>query len=231
MVLILPRQIQCNLPRNERWLEMEQQYLQITTSKNYGSSCILTWEKLSCDSSSPWGYSLVPFWKLFLLKAIWLPAGGPGTIVHVSTKRCDFSNWQSLFKCLATSWQTPLGRGSLSGWEGELWRQRGRFSHYMDSAFPLPSALEPRDISNLLGCSDKRYYSKRRQMPTQEHLLCRAPTKINQGPWRKPEAGEFQWEGGGGKTGGELDTHLTTSTHPCWQAMDWSGAGWAMFPG
>ena len=165
---------------------------------------------------------------------MWLPAGGPGSIVHLSTKRCDFSNWHSLFKWLATSWQTPMstvGRGSLSGCEGEPRGQRGRFSHYMDSAFPLPSAWEPRVISNSPGCSGKRYYSKRRQMPTREHLLCRAPTKITQGPWRKPEGGEFQWKGGGGKTGGKLDTHLTTSTLPCWQAMDWSGAGWAMFPG
>lgn len=144
----------------------------------------LTWHEL------PSGVLPCSFLETPLPESHMAPCWGPGTIVCLPTKRCDFSNWQSLFKCLATSWQTPMltvGRGNLRGCEGRRGYDVGEaeFSHYIDSAFPLLSSLESRDISNVIGCFGKRYYSKRRQVPAQEHLLCRAPTKITLGPWRK----------------------------------------------
>lgn len=56
------------------------------------------------------------------------------------------------------------------------------FSHYIDSSFSLPPSLELRDIGNLIGCLGERYYSKRSQMPSQEHLLCRMSTEITLHP-------------------------------------------------
>ena len=85
----------------------------------------LTWHEL------PSGVLPCSFLETPLPKSHMAPCWGPGTIVRLPTKRCDFSNWQSLFKCLATSWQTPMltvGRGNLRGCEGEeeLWCRRGR---------------------------------------------------------------------------------------------------------
>ena len=84
--------------------------------------------------------------------------------------------------------------------EGEHMMSEAEFSHYIDSSFSLPPSLELRDMSNLIGCSGERHYSKRSQMPSQEHLLCRVSTKINGTHERQAEAGESQRKGGGGNT-------------------------------
>lgn len=162
--------------------------------------------------------------KAFAPKAIWLPAGGPGTVVSLPTRRCDFSNWQSLFKCLATSWQMPMltvGRGTPTACKGEVERMmsEAEFSHYIDSSFSLPPSLESRDTSHIIGCSGERHYSKKSQMPSEEHLFCRVSTKITLGPW------ETGW-GWGVPEEGRRRKHkwriccLTNSTIPGWQAMD-----------
>lgn len=115
-----------NSSRSNLWKKAEKKTAHLASSPER-----IIQRGLPRDTSCPQGYPLVPLWQILCLKAIWLPAGGPGTIVCLPTKRCDFSNWQSLFKCLATSWQTPMltaGRGTWGGWRGRgsVWCLRGR---------------------------------------------------------------------------------------------------------
>lgn len=104
--------------------------------------------------------------------------------------------------------------------EGEHMMSEAEFSHYIDSSFSLPPSLELRDMSNLIGCSGERHYSKRSQMPSQEHLLCRVSTKIT-APMRdrlrlvSPRGREEEET-----QAGDLLLDQSYVSIPCWQAMD-----------
>lgn len=87
-VLMLPRHTQCNPPLNEtRWFSVGQQKLPI---KPPSSTCIFTKQSFrgalpsntSCRRATPCFSLANPF-----LEAIWLPAGGPGTMACACQKQ------------------------------------------------------------------------------------------------------------------------------------------------
>lgn len=133
------------------------------------------------------------FGKSFFVQAIWLSAVVSGTIsLCLPNKRCDFSNWQSLFRCLATSWQTPvLTVGGHRGKVGGLCCLRGRLLQPISSSLShcsLSPSMEWQDLSSRISCLGKRQDSMRSWMPTQGHGLCREPTKITS-EWRGRDRG------------------------------------------
>lgn len=180
-----------HVPWRKGWFEVESQYLWILSTPNNSPSssftCELHQKGLPIWHRLPSGVPPVsPLATLFCESHMALCCGLRHNSMCLPTKRCYFSNWQSLFRCLATSWQTPVLTGGVGDGGCCL---RGRIRHPINSSLSHCSpSLEWRDISSIISSLGKRQYSMRSLVPTHGHLLCRDPTKITPA-WRGRDQG------------------------------------------